>query len=796
LPLEQVLRYGAQVSNALDKAHRSGVVHRDLKPGNIMLTATGAKLLDFGLAKPTSPLASIATPTELTKDSLATEQGTVVGTFPYMSPEQLEGKELDGRSDIFSLGAVLYEMLMGRRAFEGKSQLSVASAILEKEPAPISSVKPMTPPGLEHVIRKCLAKALDDRWQSAQDLKGELEWISQTSRDAVASPGRSRRRQFAMLVAGVTLVAIVALTTPLILWNRQPNLLPRPLTRFAITLPPGETAPLVTWPALAISPDGTELVYVAGRGESKQLYLRSMDRLEATPLGGTDNASSPFFSPDSQWIGFFADGKLKKINLRGGFPTTLCDATTDDRGGSWGPDDTVIFAPGPTSGLMRVPVSGGTPQALTSPDPGKRERTHRWPEILPGGKAVVFTIGSVDTADYYLDAKIAVQSLETSKREILPVQGTFARYDPAGYLVFAQRGGLFAVPFDLKRLQVTGPPVRVLDDVAMDASTGAIDFSLSHTGSLSYLPGGWSYADLVLAWVDRKGSVMPLSVPARAYSNAHLSPDGKRVAVSDLSSGSSGIWVHDIPRGTMMRLTYANDTSPLWTPDAKRIAYMNEANRTFAIKWKPADGSGPEETLIGSQGFVQIPVSWSPDGKILAYNSIGSGSAAGVRIWILPLEGKHESQEFAKTGSLQGAARFSPDGHWIAYASNESGRPEVYVEPFPGPGGKWQISTEGGNWPVWARGGRELFYLNGSKIMSVDVTVQPSFTASTPRVTADVPVQTSSFYGGNGEFDVSPDAQHFLFVKARQQNALPAEVRVVLNWSESWKSLVRTSKQP
>src|SRR5215470_2804761 len=333
LPLEQVLKYGAQISDALDKAHRSGVVHRDLKPGNIMLTKTGAKLLDFGLAKPASPLASTAVPTDLTKDSLATEHGTIVGTFQYMSPEQVEGKELDGRSDIFSLGAVLYEMLTGQRAFEGRSQLSVASAILEKEPDPISSVKPMTPPALEHVVRKCLAKTLDDRWQSAHDLKGELEWISQASHEAVALPVRSRRRRFEVL-AGVMLVAIVALATVLILSNRQPNSLPRPLTRFALALPPGETAPLVTWPALAISPDGTQLVYAAGRGESKRLYLRSMDRFEVTPLEGTENASSPFFSSDSQWIAFFADGKLKKTNLRGGFPTTVCDATTDDRGGS------------------------------------------------------------------------------------------------------------------------------------------------------------------------------------------------------------------------------------------------------------------------------------------------------------------------------------------------------------------------------------------------------------------------------------------------------------------------------
>jgi eukaryotic-like serine/threonine-protein kinase len=795
LPLEQALKYGTQIADALDKAHRSGVVHRDLKPGNIMLTPTGAKLLDFGLAKPAVPLTSVATMTAaVTQDSPVTEQGTIVGTFQYMSPEQVEGKELDGRSDIFSLGAVLYEMLTGHRAFEGKSQLSVASAILEKEPAPISATKPMTPPALDHVVRKCLAKTLDDRWQSAHDLKGELEWISQASRETVGLPIRTRSWKFGILAAGLVMVVVAVFAAAIILSNWQPSSLPRPLTRFAITLPAGETAPLVTWPTLASSPDGSQLVYVAGRGESRQLYLRSMDRLEVTPLGGTENASSPFFSPDGQWIGFFADGKLKKVNLRGGFPMTVCDATTDDRGGSWGPDDTIIFAPAATSGLMRVPASGGTPQVLTSPDPSKRERTHRWPEILPGGKAVVFTIGSLDSVDYYLAAKIAVQSLETGKSEILPVEGTFARYDPAGYMVLAQRGGLFAVPFDVKRLKVTGTPMRVLDDVAMDASTGAIDFSLSRTGSLSYLPGGWYNADFVLAWVDRKGIVQPLPAPARAYINAHVSPDGKRVAVSDQGGASSGIWVYDIPRGTTMRLTYSTDRSPLWTPDGKRIVYMVESNRAFAIKWKPADGSGAEETLLGAQSYTQVPVSWSPDGKFLAYTSVGGPTFSGVRIWILPLEGKREPQEFVKTGTIPGAARFSPDGHWIAYGSNESGRPEVYVQPFPGPGGKWQISSEGGNWPVWARSGGELFYLNGSKIMSVAVTTQPGFAASTPRLLADVPVQTSSFYGANGEFDVSPDGEHFLFLKAREQNALPGEVRVVLNWDEGLKHLVPSSK--
>ncbi len=801
LASEQVLRYGAQIADALDKAHRQGITHRDLKPGNVMLTKSGVKLLDFGLAKPTKTrVAATAldamthTPTASLEQAPITSEGTLVGTFQYMAPEQLEGKEADARSDIFALGCLLYEMATGKRAFDGKTPASVVAAILASEPKPITTLHPASPPALDRVVKTCLAKDPDERWQSAHDLKGELEWISQATGEAVDRAVRGHRWQFGMLVAGALLTIVAALATGVVLWNRQPRSLQRPLTRFALTLPAGERVPLITWPAVAISPDGTEVVYAGGRGESKQLFLRSMDRFDVTPLEGTQNANSPFFSPDGQWVGFFADLKLKKINLRGGLPIALCDVG-DDRGGSWGPNDTIIFIPDATSGLMRIPASGGTPQALTSPDASKGERTHRWPEILPGGKAVVFTIGSLDSPDYYLDAKIAVELLETGEKKILPVEGTFARYDPAGYLVFAQRAGLFAVPFDLKRLKVTGPPVRVLDDIAMDRSTGAVDFSLSRTGSLSYVPGGWSYSDLVLAWVDRKGSVQPVPAPARAYTNPHLSPDGKQVAFGDSAARTAGIWVYDIPRGTMMRLTYtSDDLSPVWTPNGKRIAYMEESNRTFAIKWKPADGSGGEETLLGAQNFTQFPESWSPDGKFLAYSATGHNTEGDI--WILPLEGDRKPRSFVQTAFDERAAKFSPDGHWIAYASTESGRYEVYVQPFPGPGGKWQISTEGGNWPVWARSGRELYYLNGSKIMGVGVTIQPSFTAAAPRLLADTPIQTSGIYVGNGEFDVSPDGQHFLFVKARQENALPAEVRVALNWSEELKRLAPVGNQP
>jgi eukaryotic-like serine/threonine-protein kinase len=799
LPIEQVLRYGAQIADALDKAHRQGITHRDLKPANMMLTKSGVKLLDFGLAKPmkvpvTAALSSMVhTPTASLEQAAITSEGTLVGTFQYMSPEQLEGKEADARSDIFALGCVLYEMTMGKRAFDGKTTASIVAAILASEPKAITAIHPAYPPALDRVVKTCLAKDPDERWQSAHDLKRELEWISQAAGEAVLWPVRTGGWRFGMLVAGVLLTTVVAVVTGIVILNRQSRPSQQPLTRFSLTLPAGQRVPLLTWPALAVSSDGTEAVYTGGRGDSRQFYLRSMDRFEVTPLEGTENANSPFFSPDGRWLGFFAEGKLKKISLRGGLPITLCDVA-DDRGASWSSDDTIIYVPNVTTGLMRIPASGGTPQPLTSPDTAKGERTHRWPEVLPGGKAVVFTIGGLDSPDYFLDSKIAVKSLETGEIKILPVEGTFARYGPPGYLVFAQRGGLFAVRFDLKRLQVTGAPMRVLEDISMDPSTGAVHFSLS-TRSLTYVPGGWSYSDLVLAWVDREGSVKQLPAPPRAYLNPHLSPDGKQVAFSDQMTRNAGIWLYDIARGSMMRLTYSSaDTSPLWTPDGKRLVYMEEANRSFLIKSKPANGSGAEETLLAGQKYVQVPESWSPDGKFLAYSANAQNTVRNI--WILPFEGDRKPQPFIQSVFTNRTPRFSPDGHWIAYVSDESGRYEVYVQPFPGPGGKWQVSTDGGNWPVWARNGRELFYLNGSKIMRVAVTTRPSFAAATPQIVADTPIQTSDYYGGNGEFDVSLDGRQFLFMKSREQNTLPAEVRVVLNWAEELKRPASQASNP
>ena len=808
LPIDQVLQYAIEIADALDKAHRKGITHRDLKPGNIMLTKSGTKLLDFGLAKlkqeitpANMPLSEVPT----ASDPL-TAEGSIVGTLQYMAPEQLEGKEVDARTDIFAFGVVVYEMATGKRAFEGKSQASLMAAILERDPPPMSLLQPMTPPALNRVIKKCLAKDPDDRWHAAKDLNDELRWVAEGAPQAVLAPAVAakgfRRPGWRALILGLGALLLVAGIASLAAWNLKPTP-PHPVTRTVINLPPGQQlAGLDRGPAVALSPDGTQLVYVASQGGTQQLFLRAMDSLESKPIPGTEGAVNLFFSPGGQWVGFFAGGKLMKVLVNGGTAVKVVDAPFP-LGASWGSQGSIIFAASAGT-LQEVSDTGGTPQPLSHPENG--ETTHRWPEFLPGGKAVLFAAGR-NGLDFD-DAQVAVLSVGTGERRNLIQGGTNPHFASSGHLVYiqGQGGSIMAVPFDPQRLAVTGPAVPVVEAVLRSPTNGDGQYSFSDTGSLVYVPGPVQSAQSRLVWVSRNGAEQPLSAPARAYVLPRLSPDGRRVAVAIQDQGSQ-IWLYDLARGTIARLTFEGNVNlaPLWTPDGKRIAFNSNKEGRFNIFWQLADGSGGLERLTSSEN-LQAPMSWSPDGRLLAFIEVNPATQRDI--WVLRMSDPSASSgqappagsgqvrkalPFLRTPFDEAEPRFSPDGRWLAYISNESGRYEVYVQAYPGPGGKWQISTEGGTEPAWNLNGRELFYRSGDKMMAVALDTQPGFSANTPRMLFEGRYETAPVPTNN--YDVSPDGQRFLMLKPSEQEAAPTQINVVLNWFEELKQKVPAGKK-
>jgi Tol biopolymer transport system component len=798
LPLDQVLQYAIEIADALDKAHRKSITHRDLKPSNIMLTKSGTKLLDFGLAKlrqnaaPGSALSQLPTANEG-----ITAQGTILGTLQYMAPEQLEAKtdQIDARTDIFAFGAVVYEMATGKKAFEGKSQASLIAAILEREPPAMSTLQPMAPPALDRVVKRCLAKDRDERWQSVNDLTHELKWIAEGGSQVTLAPTiapkgiRALGRRPLILSLGSLVIGLTI--AGLAVWNLKPAPASGswPVTRAVINLPPGQQLAsqqlagldIGHGPTLALSPDGTHLAYVASQGGIQQLYLRPMDGLEARPISGTEGGFNPFFSPDSQWLGFFAAGKLKKVSMSGGTPVTVCDAA-NYFGASWGPNDIIVFAASPSSGLLQVSAGGGTPKVFTEPDYERGETGYRWPDFLPGGKGLVFTALGGPNGE---NSAIVVQSLVTGRRARLPA-ATYARYVMSGYLVYARSGTLLAVPFDVSRLEVAGQPIPIAENV-VQMTNGAAQFSISGPGSLVYVAGNVQEATSTLVWVDRKGEARPLMAPPRTYRWPRLSPDGRRVAVSIGNAGvAADIWLYDLARDALTRLTFGDRSDdPVWSPDGKWVAFLSWRAGPANLFWKRSDGSGGDERLTASE-FEQVPYSWSPDGLALAFTEITS--ASGRDLWTLRL-GDRQQRLLLQTPFEKTTPAFSPDGHWLAYVSNESGRLETYIQPYSGPSGKWQISTEGGTQPVWNRNGKELFYRSGDKMMAVDIATQPGVSVGKPRVLFERQYAPYTY-------DVSPDGQRFLMLKPAEETSpsAPTQINVVLNWFEELKGRVPTGK--
>jgi eukaryotic-like serine/threonine-protein kinase len=778
LPLEQVLKYGMQIADALDKAHRSGVVHRDLKPGNIMLTPTGAKLLDFGLAKPVAPLATGATLSATTQNSPVTEQGMIVGTFQYMSPEQIEGKELDGRSDIFSLGAVLYEMLTGRRAFAGNSQLSVASAILEREPEPINVAKPMTPPALEHTVKKCLAKLADERWQSASDLASELKWVGESSASSAsvaASSGGRYRGSLGWKITTFGLVAVAALLAYLH-WQDVQSASKTQVVRASINAPEkarfnftGDTAGPMT-----VSPDGTILVFSAGGF----LWVRSLSETSPRRLEGTEGATFPFWSPDGRFIGSSVDGKLKIMDISGAPPVTLCDAS-DMRGASWGADGTILFEPGPRTGIFRIAASGGTVVPVTKLDTPEHT-THRWPNFLPDGKHFLYL--AADHADPRgATTEIYVASLDGKLNR--PLMHSFAKAEYAsGYLLYLHGTTLMAQPFNADKLEFTGDATAVAENVAENASTWGAVFSASQNGVLVYQTGGHTVQG-ELRWYDRQGKNLGALGSGNNY-GPRLSPDDARLAV-DFGDPNRDIWIFDLRRGVKTRFSFgAVDAAAVWSRDGSRIAFapLFGGAGPSAILDKKSNGEGQNETLYSAPGNA-IPTDWSPDSRFLL---LDTNFTTLSEVDVLPLTGDRKPYPFAKSQFPQRSGHFSPDGRWVAYISRESGREEVYVAPFPGPGGKWQVSSSGGRMPRWRRDGRELYFVaEDDTIMAAEVEARPNkFEVKNVHPLFRVNLAPEA-RERSGSFDVTADGTRFI-INASSDEAQPP-ITLVLNWAAELK---------
>jgi len=766
LPAEQVMRYGIEMADALDKAHRQGIVHRDLKPGNVMLTKSGVKLLDFGLAKvvqrasPASGLSVLATQV----GSNLTQEGSILGTFQYMAPEQLEGKEADVRSDIFSFGAVLYEMATGKKAFSGASQASLISAIMREEPAPIATLQPMTSPALDRVVKTCLAKDPEDRFQTAHDVKLQLQWIAESGSAAgVPAPVIARRKSRERLAwAGFAVAALAAVALAAGYVRRAPR--PEPGVRATLPFPErmflGE---------LAVSPDGTRLVFTAAKpGGQPALWVRNLQESSARPVVGAENAYFPFWSPDGRSVGFFADGKLKRMDASGGAVLTICDAERGV-GGTWNRDGTIVFAPTPTSVLHRVAAGGGKSVPLTKLDAARHETAHRYPKFLPDGRHFLYMAVNLGGAANDPANAIRVGSLDGSLDKAVVKTLSNSSYS-SGHLLYVQEGTLLAHRFDLSRLETQGDPMPVVQRVNLANWQSFFLFSASESGVLVTAP---LFAPASrLAWLDRGGKETGSVGEAASFGSLRLSPDGRRVAadIYDAVHDTSDIWVYDASSGIGTKFvsgTQAHENNPVWSPDGARIVFSSDrkARNVRTDLWiKPIDGG--KEELLAESADNRISEDWSPDGRFLSFQAIPAQGKRNNQIWTLDLGGGNRASPFLADALSQGASRFSPDGRWIAYASDQSGTAEVYVRPFPSGPGTWQISTAGGAFPAWRRDGKEMYYLGlDFKLMAVPVSADTKFHAGPP--VALFPVRPS---GAGTVYDVTHDGQRFLV------NSLASEV--------------------
>ena len=803
LPLEQALKVCIQIAEGVEAAHEKGIIHRDLKPSNIKTTPDGkVKVLDFGLAKAFyEETAASAVSKSPTITEQMTEPGVILGTAAYMSPEQATGRPVDKRTDIWAFGCILYECLTGKRAFGGETITETLAAILKGEPN-WEALPADSPWRVNELLRRCLEKDPRERLHDIGDARFEIE--APTADPSGTVPAR-RTFSLPWLAAGAAGIFLAGIFLGKVLIRQPLSTLSTPVVTATIKVEPGHwldgmrRAQEREWPsrkAMAISADGGFLVYSAieenpGPQAKPHLYLRRMDQGEAKPIAGTEGGINPFLSPDSRWVGFWADGKLEKVPVDGGVPGTLCHASGIS-GASWGPGDIIVFADG--TALYKVSADGGMVESLTSPDPKREAGCYRLPSWLPNGKAVLFTV-----MRYPWDSqpRLALLNLDTREWHVLLPDGADAKYVPTGHLVFLRQGTLMVARFDAATMQVIGQPSPVVGNVMQaivpwgNQNTGAGQFDVSDSGSLVYAAGG-VLPDMQnsLVWVDQSGFEQPVTPLHLPFQAPRLSPDGQRIAY--VTAGREWrVFIYDLNTGTNSRLTHEGMSSrAIWTPDGKRIVFLWQDPLALNLFSQPYDGSSPMERLTTSQ-YDQYPGSWSSDGKTLALVESQQNTADDIAVMDVP---SGRVTPFLNSQYSEEYPEFSPDGRWIAYVSDESARDEVYVRPFPGPGMKHQVSSQGGVQPLWARNGRQLFYRRQDQVWAVDVRTDGGFSTGKPRLLFERPGYSPGI--PTRSYDLSQDGQRFLMVKLEQRKPAPVtEMTLVQNWFEELKRLVPAGKR-
>jgi len=790
IPVRTALDYAVQIAQGLAAAHERGIVHRDLKPDNVFVTSHArVKILDFGLAKLIDQESTGLVSSVLPTSPPGTSPGLVLGTTGYMSPEQVRGELVDRRTDIFALGVVLYEMLTGRRAFVRETVPETMTAILRDDTPDIHNSNPQVSSSLDQLLRRCLDKDPARRFQSTQDLAFALSTAGTASTSSGAAvtmapataPEPVRGRSYVALAA--TAVVALALGAILATAFRPQAVTPTAaLRRLTISLPdteplaPAGTAPLgLERTAIAISPDGSRVVYVALRNGMRQLVVRDLERFESRPIRGTEGAYSPFFSPDGTSVGFFSQSSLKKVSLLGGDPVTVTEAR-QARSGGWLPDGSIVFGNFEGSVLLQVPPTGSGSRTVAT-----TSYAFQGVAPLPVSTHVLIDIRAGANPDLNT---IEVVAIADGARKVLVQGGTHPVY-AEGRLLFMRGGALFAVPFDIDRLEVTGTPLVVLEGIRTE-TVGAGQVGISRDGTLVYIDGtpAWEGTPVM---VTRDGKSQPLGAPKQVYGSFALSPDGRRAAFQVVGS-TADVWVFEIGRGTFTRLTQTGrNGAPIWSPDGHQIAYNSNQDGNSSIMARPSDGSGIETPLWTDPKLRCVPYSWSPDGKTLAAGC-STEESGNEDLYMLTLGGSPSATPFVNTPFSDWDGRFSPDGKWIAYISDSSGQYEVYVRPFSGPGSQWQISTGGGEEPVWSRDGKEIFYRNGTKWMAVDVKSVPGFSATPPRLLFSGPYVNVP----GPSYDVGPDGR-FVLIEGPPE-APVTRLNVVLNWFDDLRRLVPAAR--